>query len=185
MKEYNDIKQLIDRFFEGETSLEEEQKLYDFYSSHLALSEDLEEYRDMFADIDAIAFNTVEEEADILAMNMATGVTPAIHSHRKLFYTISSIAAAILICFGIFTVVNEHEDKMLAKSYEGSYVIVKGERIEDLSRIKPDIEKALCLAKNIERQVEDHSVIKDAEQNVLDNIENPREKARIQQLLNE
>lgn len=181
MKEFNDIKLLIERFFDGDTSLEEEQKLYSFYSSHSILPEDLEEYRDMFAGFGVIAFDT----ADTIAVNTTTDTMFAVHRHRKLFYVISGIAAVLLVCLGIFTAVNIYKDNMLAKNYEGSYIIVKGERIDELSRIKPDIDKALCQAKDIEQQVGEHSVIKEAEQSVLDNIEDPDEKARIQQLLDE
>lgn len=43
--------------------------------------------------------------------------------------------------------------------YAGSYVIVGGQRIDDLSRIKPDIEKALSHASEIEGHINESSVV--------------------------
>lgn len=185
MKDYKDIQQLIERFFEGETSLEEEQRLYAFYSSHPKLPEELESYRDMFAGFDAISFDTDAFDETSHDNTSSITVAPRTNVRRRLLYVLSGIAAAILLCIGIFVAVGIHEDKVFASNYEGSYIIVKGERITDLSRIKPDIEKALSQAENIEQHVDAHSVIKSAEQHVLDNTLDPKEKARILQLLNE
>lgn len=171
MKDYNDIKLLVNRFFEGETSLEEEKKLYAFFSSHTQLPEELESYRDMFAGFNAISFDT-------------DTVAAPVHHHR-LRYMLSGIAATLLLCIGIFVAIDIHKDAVLSNNYGGSYMIVNGERIEDLSLIKPEIEKALSQAEDIEQHVDQHSAIQAAEKNVLDNITDPKEKARIQQLLNE
>lgn len=171
MKDYNDIKLLVNRFFEGETSLEEEKKLYAFFSSHTQLPEELESYRDMFAGFDAISFDTDTVAAPV--------------RHHRLRYMFSGIAATLLLCIGIFVAIDIHKDAVLSNNYGGSYMIVNGERIEDLSLIKPEIEKALSQAEDIEQHVDQHSAIQTAEKNVLDNITDPKEKARIQQLLNE
>lgn len=185
MKDYNDIKHLVDRFFEGETSLDEEQKLYAFYSSHPQLPEELESYRDMFAGFDAISFENVPTQSFEENPTQSCGKkTPQPH-HRRLLYVLSGIAATLLLCIGIFVAVDVHKDTVLGNNYGGSYMIVNGERIDDLSLIQPEIEKALSQAENIEQHVDEHSVIQDAQKNVLDNIADPKERARIQQLLNE
>ncbi len=188
MKDYQDIQQLINRFFEGETSLEEEQQLYAFYDSHDVLPEELEKYREMFAGFGAIAW---EDEAKDETKNEVRETSKASHAkqktlpHRKLFYVLSGIAATLFLCLGIFASVHIHEEKLLARSYEGSYIIVNGERIDDLSRIKPAIEQALSKANDIECNLSENSVVRDAEQNLLNNVSDPKERARIQQLLNE
>ena len=171
MKDYKDIQLLVERFFQGETTMEEEKEIYAFYASYPQLPEDLESYREMFAAFDAISLESMAQERH--------------HHHHRLLYVISGIAAAVLLCVGIFIAVDIHQDSVLASNYEGSYMIVNGERITDLSRIKPEIQKALNQAERIEHHVDEHSVIKNAEQNVLDHIDDPKEKARIQQLLNE
>lgn len=48
------IRTLIDRFFDGETTLSEEQELYDFFRDASNLPEDLESMRPMFRAYDAI-----------------------------------------------------------------------------------------------------------------------------------
>ena len=181
MENYNDIQLLIDRFFKGETSMEEEKRIYAFYSSHpQQLPQKLECYRGMFSAFDAILLEAI-------SINRTLSDEVAIHKSKpkKLLYILSGIAAAVLLCIGIFAVINIHQDNVLASNYEGSYLIVNGARITELSRIKPDIEKALKQADDIEQNLNQHSVIKKAEQNVLDNINDPKEKARILQLLNE
>ena len=175
--EHNDIKLLIDKFFDGNTTLDEEQRLYDFFGSE-QVPEELKEYRPMFVDFGAMLYKPEEHIPDTRKA--------ILHPlRRKLFYAISGIAAAIVLFVGITTAINLHENQVLARTYAGSYMIVNGERIDDLSRIKPDIEHALGDARHIESHVEEHSTIKQAEQNVLDNIDDPMEKARIEQLLNE
>lgn len=49
------IRTLIDRFFEGETTLAEEQVLYDFFRNAPQLPEDLEAHRQMFLDFAALS----------------------------------------------------------------------------------------------------------------------------------
>lgn len=171
MNNYHDIQQLIERFFDGNTSLKEEQLLYEFFDKHHDLPKELETYREMFMGFGAIAFDDAKHIKS--------------KSHRKIFYLLSGMAASLLLCLGIFAAVQIHEDRMLARNYEGSYIIVNGERIDDLSRIKPDIEHALSKANAIESNLKENSVIEDAEQNLLNNVGDPEERARIQQLLNE
>lgn len=60
-----------------------------------------------------------------------------------------------------------------------------GQRIDDLSRIKPQIESALSQAKDIEQGLNETSTVKQAEQNVLDNVGNDEDRERIEKLLNE
>ena len=174
---YNDIKLLIDKFFDGDTTLDEEQRLYDFFGNG-QVPKELEEYRPMFVGFGAMLYKPEEH----------TSKTQKAILHplrRKLIYALSGIAASIILFVGIMAAIDFHEDQVLARTYAGSYIIVNGERIDDLSRIKPDIEHALSNARHIESHVERHSTVKQAEQDVLDNIDDPLEKVRIEQLLNE
>lgn len=173
--EYNNIKLLIDKFFNGDTTLDEEQQLYDFFG-HERIPRELEEYRPMLVGFGAILCKPEEQKTRKAILHPL---------RRKLFYALSGIAAAIILLIGITTAIDLHEDQVLARTYAGSYVIENGERIDDLSRIKPDIEHALSNARYIESHVEKYSTIKQAEQDVLNNIEDPTEKAKIKQLLNE
>ena len=48
------IRTLTERFFEGETTLSEEQELYAFYSEHSDLPDDLAQNREFFLDLAAV-----------------------------------------------------------------------------------------------------------------------------------
>ena len=61
MKTINEILTLIERFFEGDTTLEEERWLYDYFRQTKELPEELKEYRETFLDFDAIAFAETTE----------------------------------------------------------------------------------------------------------------------------
>ena len=50
-----EIRTLTERFFNGETTLAEERRLYQLYSEAESLSADLEELREMMADLGALS----------------------------------------------------------------------------------------------------------------------------------
>ena len=52
MKDIAEIRILIDRFFKGDTTLAEEQWLYDYFKQQQNLPEDIESYREIFLDLD-------------------------------------------------------------------------------------------------------------------------------------
>ncbi len=184
MKNNSDIQILIDRFFQGETSLEEEQKLYDFYANHPNLPKELEAYRKLITGFGAISFKTF----DLVSNEKETPSAPTgkrVSIRRRWLYACSGIAAALLLYVGITATIHLQQERTLSDNYAGSYVIINGQRIDDLSRIKPDIESALSEAKVIENQVNQKSVVRNAEQHILDNLGDAEERARIEQLLNE
>lgn len=182
MKNDSNIQILIDRFFLGETSVEEEQKLYDFYVNHQDLPEDLEAYRTLIMGFGALSFQTSNQTSH---KEQSLHISKQVSIRRRWLYACSGIAAALLLYAGITFVARQQQEKTLANIYAGSYVIINGQRIDDLSRIKPDIESALSEAKVIESQVSRKSAVTDAEQQILDNAGTEEERARIEQLLNE
>lgn len=79
------IRTLTERFFEGETTLAEEQKLYHYYSqSPSALPDDLAHYRELFL--------------DLAAVGTASATAPAA-SHRR-WRPWAAAAVALLIAAG-------------------------------------------------------------------------------------
>jgi len=68
--------------------------------------------------------------------------------------------------------------------YGGSYMIVDGERIDDLRQILPQIKQTLTLADAIET-TSPTLLIDQAEQDLLNNIQDVQERERIQALLNQ
>ena len=93
-------------------------------------------------------------------------------------------AAMLALIVGIAIYSNYHEEQSLARIYGGSYVIENGRRIDDLSAIQDDIERALADSHRIEQHAE-HNVIDRAEQDVLDNISDPDMRDEVEKMLNE
>lgn len=180
MKKHDDIdlkyiERLIERFFNGDTTLSEERLLYRFFQSD-GVPAEMECYRDMFAD-----FGSLPIESDASVVKKDT------HQRRAkwLWPAIAGVAAALLLAFGMTYYHNVREDRMLAARYGGSYVIENGHRTDDLSDIRDDIETALDKAKSIESNDMVGSTVEQAERNVLNSIADPAERERINAILNE
>jgi len=132
-QDYKKIEELIERFFDGQTSNEEERELYDFFSSE-NVPEHLLPYRQVFAYFET---GIKEEES-----NHQTTGRKNVQSFRKKKITIwASIAASILILisFGIYHFTREKE----FNPYEGSYIIRNGVKITDPKIVNPEIEKTI------------------------------------------
>ena len=186
MNEYSEIQQLIDRFFEGETTLEEEQELYLFFANHAKLPDELEAYRNVMDGFGALACTSGEQIAEPLPT--AQPVQPAHKRHPRraiIIRLVSAIAAMVVLYIGYSALLHLQEERNLTRNYAGSYVIIGGQRIDDLSRIKPQIESALSQAKNIEQGLSKTSTVEQAEKNILDNVGNEEDRERIEKLLNE
>ena len=96
----------------------------------------------------------------------------------------ASAAAVVAIVFGVRLAANISEENALAKLYEGSYIIVDGQRIDDLSEIKDSIRTTLQGASRIERKIAKLQTVEGAEKDVLKNVSDPKMKKEIEQLLN-
>lgn len=78
--------------------------------------------------------------------------------------------------------VDDTDSRMLS-IYEGSYVIVDGQRIDDLSLIHDDIVATLAFAQQTEDNIYSQSDIIDAQDDALNSITDEVERERIKQLL--
>lgn len=182
----DDISQLVERFFDGETTLDEERRLYRFFASGDVPGE-LAAYTEMFRDLgaadeecggDSVLENIVgERERRPLFARLDLRLSKA----RRI---VACAAAAVLLAFGLFLVSDLRERDRLASLYGGSYMIVDGKRIDDLKRIRPQIEHALRVGEEMEKMTENAAAVRQAEQHVLDNIGDPAERERVRQLLN-
>ena len=137
------IKQLIDLFIEGETSLEQERTLYAYFAQQ-DIAPELEEYREMFQGF-AVIDQSARDKSEVVIPRSKR------KSMRLPLITAMSVAASIALIFGIFTFADKQEEKRLKQQYEGSYMIVNGERIDDLQKMKPEIERILAYAELMER----------------------------------
>ncbi len=74
-------------------------------------------------------------------------------------------------------------DMQYLQRYEGSYVMVHGQRYDNLRQIRPQIEDALTQASGLELSVEQQSLMQEAETDVLNSISDPDERRRLKELL--
>ena len=181
-----EIRELTDRFFEGTTTLEEERRLYDFFRQK-DIPQDLEPYKDMFLDFSALALS--ERETGLLASatpgtsGQARPEKPQSARRSVLKYSLEAAAATILLAVLIGWGTHTRQERNLAARYEGSYMIVNGVRTDKLTRIRPEIERTLAEAERIEQNLSAEKLIQAAEADILNVIEDEKERERIRQLM--
>lgn len=156
---------LIEKFFNGETSLSEERRLYAYFNRG-DIPVDLQCYRPIFSGFASL---------------------PDPQPMRKKLHFIrwsAGIAASLVLLCGSFWAWNAYEDHMLQARYGGSYMIVNGKRIDNLKKIQSSIESSLADAHDIEQLASDQPSVLLIEQELMDNISDPEELERIKELLN-
>lgn len=89
------------------------------------------------------------------------------------------VAVVVAMTWGLRAV----EDYRLQRRYEGSYVVVNGERNDNLREIRQQLELTLAQAKAIEAAVEEQAFVRQAEDDVLQSISDPDERRRLEELL--
>jgi len=134
IQDYNEIEGLVERFFEGQTSNEEERKLYAFFANE-NIPEHLLPYRPVFE-----YFETgIKEESDNQTVERENIQST---SSKKIRIWVSVAASIlILISFGIYHFTREKEPN----PYEGSYIVRNGVKISDPKIVNPEIKKTLYL----------------------------------------
>jgi hypothetical protein len=101
MNNTNEIRRLTALFFEGATTLQEEQQLYRYYGGH-DVAPDLQQYAGMFSDMAAIALPQQHEERQQPAMTV-------IHRARRLISIAAACAAVAIIVAGVVDVWGQNE----------------------------------------------------------------------------
>lgn len=91
----------------------------------------------------------------------------------------AAVVALVVVAWGW----HSWQDAQYVRRHEGSYVVVNGQRNDDLRQIRPQIEEALTQASGIERSVEQQTLVRQAEEEVLNSIDDPKERQRLQELL--
>ena len=91
------------------------------------------------------------------------------------------IAACVVVAF-LLAVPQIKERRELAR-YEGSYTVVDGQRIDDLGRIKADINEALAMAQVAEASVPADDIASEAASAILQAAEDPEMRAVVERML--
>lgn len=167
------LQALIDKFFAGESTLEEEHALYRYFSR-----DDIEArwqpYQRMFRNFAALPDHCQPVRKPVQRVGW---------SRLVLRMAVAAAVACLLLVGGKY-VVNLHQEQSLRQVYAGSYVIDNGKRTDRLRRIYPDITQALQQADRIENRLAQTDPIGTAEREVLDNISDPDQRQRVSQMMN-
>ena len=121
------IRTLTDRFFDGTTTLEEEQELYDYYRREQALPADLVPMRQLFLDFSAVQF--ADEQT----------VSVNVNKPRRWLRWAVAASAALLIVAGAAVWLNsgqQGDDECVAYIY--------GERTTDRDVVLGEMQKTMA-----------------------------------------
>lgn len=138
---YKNIEELIEGFFEGKTSKQEEEILYDYFTSG-QYSEHLAKY--------APIFDCLKNDLHLLP-RQNENTKPTFRRNLKRFSYTAAIAASVLIAVILIPFSSSKSD---LNPFEGSYRIVDGKKITDMDILMPEIEKTLSLVGEIKGQEE-------------------------------
>lgn len=143
------IDELLDLYFAGQTSLEQEQTLKDYFRSGF-VAEEHAPYAAMFGAFEAEAAITLPSPEEV--------VKPVKRfSLRRMYLAGSGIAAAILVAFWLFG----------APAMEGDYAIVNGQRIDNAGYAQQlALEKFEKLNQTMERSVKPLNKIGEVRENI-------------------
>lgn len=112
------IKQLLQRYFKGESTLKEEQQLKEYFHS-ANIDEELKEYSDYFTGISDLANETRDENLENEIMDFIFRNEPETKStNRRIWQSIAGIAASVLILTGITLFIIRHEKKPFQDTFD-------------------------------------------------------------------
>lgn len=173
MTNWSKIRELVDLFMEGGTTLNEEQQLYAAFREG-NIPADLQELAPMFAGFNAMAFPEKQETEPGVG---APGQGKRLYAIGRI---VLSIAATVIIAFIIGWVHNGRTDERMATVYDESFVIENGQKQSYSKDIEDDISQVLAEARQIEKEALETTR---AEEALLDGISNASEREHIRKLL--
>ena len=98
---------------------------------------------------------------------------------------IAAISAAVALLIIGFVTYRAYQWDLFSRKYEGSYVIVCGQRNDNLREIRSQIKETLASANDIEVSANSRQIINDAEKELLNSITDEAERSRLEKLLND
>lgn len=185
-EEYLQMKILLERFFEGQTTNEEEQTLYRFFDRD-DVPQELLQYKPVMKyfesglndemrinELPKLTDDTNElpESATMVLRHPASKVQS---SNRKRWIVWCGVAASfLLVLFSSIYLLTAND---YLDPYAGSYIIRNGVRITDLDQIRPELEAAIQKSLLLEQEA-DQLIER------LSSIDNSQEEQIMQELQN-
>lgn len=151
-----EIEQLVERFFRADTTLAEEHELYEYFQRK-DIPQEMTALREMFCGF-AVAQPSPTNASGVLPTAQKPSPTnqPAQPKILSRWHYAAAAAVALLVITGGSWAYHLHEQRLTRLTYEGSYMIVDGQRIDDISLIQPQIEEALLAARRYEESLSDN-----------------------------
>lgn len=165
----DELTALVNKFFSGDTTLSEEQTLYNAFRSG-NVPAGLEKYRELFLDLGAAAAPAAESAPRRSRISIA-------------WRAMAGVAAAAAVAAVVLLVGHGIRQQKLEATYSGSYMVVNGKRTDDLSKILPNIKKTLSDASKIETIAYENNMIEDAEQEAMKLAGNDEQKKEIEDII--
>lgn len=154
----HNIDELLNRFFDGDTTCAEDRALQAYFADTDTLPEHLRQYAPMFAwYADGMPTEPGAELKPAAAPRRRAGIKPL------LWWASTAAAVAIVFAAGWQRHTDAATDNMLARQYEGSYTEVNGVINTDIADIKAEIDITQLEAQRIERELEAASLTLESE----------------------
>ena len=134
-------------------------------------------------DLEGMDYDEIAQVTGLSAASLRQTVSRARRLLRLRYLAAVSAVVAVLVV-GV-TGYRALQDYQLDRRYEGSYIVVAGERNDNLRQIRPQLEQALAAASHVEASISEQDFVRQAEADVLQNISDPEERRRLQELLKE
>lgn len=134
-------------------------------------------------DLEGMDYDEIAQVTGLSAASLRQTVSRARRLLRLRYLAAVSAVVAVLVV-GV-TGYRALQDYQLDRRYEGSYVVVAGERNDNLRQIRPQLEQTLAAASHVEATIGEQDFVRQAEADVLQNISDPEERRRLQELLKE
>ena len=164
LNDYQHIDELMERFFNGETSNEEEQELYHFFARE-DLPERLKAYRPMFGFFEK-GIAAEEQKA-------ANPTVKTSFFRNKWFYSAMAVAAALLFVLFLNKGSFSHDDDF--NPYEGSHIIRNGVKTVIPENVARNMEQIVLQAER--REVEKERLALNTVRQKVEETEKMEEKA--------
>ena len=132
--EYKELEILLDNYFEGNTNLEEEQQIREFFRTNSDLPETLLGTKAMFE----LFQREAEKQTELSLIQIVNRQSAKSINQRKIYYLISGIAASIILLISILTYSDNFEEQKI-------YAYINGKPIMNEQVAKMEAKRALLL----------------------------------------
>lgn len=144
------IDDLLEKYFEGETTCEEERQLRHFFATD-DVPERLAIYRPLFACIDQEA-EAVKADKPAFGTIQSNGRHRPTRRVRRLYYFTTGIAATLLLCIGLAKLIRPAND------IASSYVIIDGKYYDDPRLVQAKALEALDNVSFTDEELKDNII---------------------------